>query len=513
MGVLHHNCLHVGALWSAVMLLGGQPVLAAGADPATLTDNIRPSVAYIIVGGGDSGSGVIAAVNGDRAYIVTAAHVVRNSPNRIKVIVGDDSAVELRGAFVAANAATDVAIITVSATPRMRAVTFGSHPPAGVALGALGYDAAARTRYEAGDALRALNARGTVGRSLANGRVAMSLPTEPGMSGGPVFDASGKVVGIVAGRSSSSRSTFEFIPASTVTKLLAENHVPYVAEFTRGNDMAIDDTVRSLVPLANVPNGGRVALAVTVTGKLLDAKNNQLSLDPVATGSRSVAATFTSQYLHAQALPASFYGDQVDQFTGSIRGNQAVGGVLVRVNVNSSSTIVGSTLRIAASALLMDAAGNIWSTGAGTNDKNRYFSFAPEEVASAAGAAVLQALSDMQARLGDATVGENFGRYGIPLGSGRRSAFVHFTKEGDVATVSQIVPLGTAARAGLQLHDRIVALNGRPIASWEQAQIDEVLTRPGRVDATVRGADGRDVVVSFRPVDIRSYLQTPAQRR
>ena len=30
-----------------------------------------------------------------------------------------------------------------TATPRMRAVTFGSHPPAGVALGALGYDAAA----------------------------------------------------------------------------------------------------------------------------------------------------------------------------------------------------------------------------------------------------------------------------------------------------------------------------------------------------------------------------------
>lgn len=512
MGVSRHAFRVATAALGGLLLTG--PARAAGTDPAALTENVRPSVAYIVVGnGGNSGSGVIGSVTGDRAYVVTAAHVVSGSPNRIKVIIGDDSAVELRGTIVATNAATDVAIIAIPSTNRMHAMTFGSPPPPGVAIGALGYDAAARTRYEAGDALRAFNARGTVGRTLANGRVAMSLKTEPGMSGGPVYDASGKVVGLIAGKASSGMTTYEFIPASTVTKLLAETHVPYLAEFTRGNDMALDDSVRSLVPLANVQYGGRIALAVNVTGKVLDAKNNALSLDPVLAGSRSAAAAFTAQYLHSQALPASFYGDQVEQFANAIRGDQAVGGVLVRVDVRSSSTLIGSTMRVAASALLMDAAGNVWSTGAGTNDKNRYFSFGAEEIASAAAGAVAQALADMQARLGDPTVGENFGRYGVPLATGQRSAFVRLTKNGDVATVTQIVPLGTAARAGLQLHDRVVALNGRPIASWEQAQIDELLGHAGRVDATVRGADGRDVTVSFRPSDIRTYLQVPAPRR
>jgi S1-C subfamily serine protease len=511
MGVSADRLRFATIILSALLVRGGL-AWAAGPDPAALIENIRPTVAYIVLGDhGDSGSGVIASVSGDRAYVVTAAHVVRGSPRTIKVIVGDDSAVELRGTVVASS--NSVAIVAIPAGTRMHGVTFGSTPPLGVAIAVLGYDAAARSRFEAGDALRALNARGTVGRSLSSGRVAMSLRTEPGMSGGPVYDASGKVVGLVAGRSAAGLSTFEFIPASTVTKLLAESHVPYVAEFTRGNDMTLDDSVRSLVPLANVQYGGRVALAVTVTGKALDAKNNQLSLDPVLTGARNTAAGFTGQYLHSQALPASFYGEQVDQFSGSIRGDQAVGGVLVRIDVHSSSTIVGSTLHVTANALLMDAAGNVWSTGAGTFDKNRYFSFAPEELTTAAAGAVSQALADMQARLGDATVGENFGRYGIPLGTGQRSAFVHLTKNGDVATVTQIVPLGTAARAGLQLHDRVVALNGRPITSWEQEQINEVLTRIGRVDATVRGADGRDVIVSFRPSDIRTYLQFPAQRR
>jgi len=506
--------LHVAALFVGALLVRSMAAWAAGADPAAVTENVRPSVAYVVVGNhGDSGSGVIASVNGDRAFVVTAAHVVRGSPSRIKVIVGDDSAVELRGTLVSSNAASDVAVVAIPAEPRMRAVTFGSPPPLGVAIGVLGYDAAARTRYEAGDALRALSSRGTVGRSMSNGRVAMSVTTEPGMSGGPVYDAAGKVVGLVAGRSSSGRTTFEFVPASAVTRLLAENHVPYVAEFTRGNDMTLDDSVRSLVPLANVQNGGRIALAVTVSGKVLDAKNNQQSLDPVLAGARSAATAFTGQYLHSQALQASFYGEQVDSFAGSIRGDQAVGGVLVRVDVHSSSSLVGSTLRVAASALLMDASANVWSTGAGTSEKNRYFAFAPEEVANAAGAAVSQALADLQARLGDPTVGENFGRYGIPLGTGQRSAFVHLTKDGDVATVTQIVPLGSAARAGLQLNDRIVGLNGRPVASWEQSQIDELLQRAGRIDANVRGADGRNVIVSFRPGDIRSYLQTPAQRR
>jgi S1-C subfamily serine protease len=508
-----HQALRFTAVVSGALLLTGTVASAAG-DPAAATENVRPAVAYIVSGvNGISGSGVIAAVNGDRAYVVTAAHVVRGASNRIKLVIGDDASVELRGLVVAMNPATDVAVIQIPAEPRMHGVTFGSPPPPGVAIAVLGYDAAARSRYEAGDPLRAFNARGTVGRALSDGHVAMSVKTEPGMSGGPVYDASGKVVGLVAGRTRAGTTTYEFIPAATVTRLLAESHVPYLAEFTRGNDMAIDDSVRSLVPLADAPHGRRIAVAVTVSGKALDAKNNQLSLDPVLTAVRNTAAAFTASYLHSQALQESFYGDQVQNFANSIRGREAIGGVLVRVEVRSASSIVGSTLRVAASALLMDAAGNVWSAGSANEDKNRYFSFAPEELSSIASAAAAHALADLQARLGDQSVGENFGRYGIPLATGQRSAFVRLTKDGDVATVTEIVAMGSAARAGLQLHDQIVALNGKPVAAWEQAQIDDLLQRQGRVDATVRGADGRNVVVSFRPVDIRMYLQTPAQRR
>jgi hypothetical protein len=188
---------------------------------------------------------------------------------------------------------------------------------------------------------------------------------------------------------------------------------------------------------------------------------------------------------------------------------------LVRVHASAENAgFMRSALRLSADVGMMDAEGNVWAFGGANGEQARtFFNFTEGDVAATAASLVQEALSQVRGQLGDPSAGENFGRYGIPLGTGKRSAFVWIAKDGATASVARIVPRGTAARAGLQYRDTIVALNGKPIASYQQAEIDDLLVRGARVDATVRGPDGRDIIVVFVPRDIRAYLQMPAKKQ
>jgi S1-C subfamily serine protease len=512
MGVFRRVLAGVAALVFATVLSGGRALGAA--DPAATADAIRPALAFITVADGTTGSGVLAAVDGNRAFVVTAAHVFSTSRDRIRVYVGNDETVEERGTLVASDAALDIAVVAIPALPRFHGVTFGSPPSPNVAIYAMGYDQLGRSRFLHDQGLHETLARGVVQRAYANGHIGMTVRTEPGMSGGPVFDASGKVVGIVLGKQRETRETFEFEQAINVTKVLAKSGIPYLAEFTRRDDTVIDDMSRAYVPLANVQNAERIAVAVQVTGQIPNGNNGYLNLDTMAIPVRNTVDGFVRDTLRSRSLPASWYGGQVESFANAVRSAQAVGGLLVRVQARvENAGLLRSALRISVDVGLMDGDGNVWGFGGASGEQARTFlGFTASDVAAEASSLAQRALIDVQGQLGDPTAGENFGRFGIPLGMGRRSAFVWLVKDGDVARVARIVRRGTAAHAGLQYNDTIVALNGKPISAYEQPQIDDLLTRGERVDATVRGADGRNVVVPFVPRDIRAYLQAAPAR-
>ena len=374
--------------------------------------------------------------------------------------------------LLASDAALDIAVVAIPALPRFHAVTFGSPPAPGVAITAMGYDRLGRTKFLRDQGLHESIARGVVQRAYANGHIGMSVTTEPGMSGGPVFDASGKVVGIVLGKQRETRETFEFAQALNVTKVLAKLGVPYAAEFTRRDDTVLDDMSRAYVPLANVPNAGRIAVAVSVSGKIPDGKNGNLNLDTIVAPVENSADGFVRDYLRSRSMKTSWYaGGQVESFANSIRSVEAVGGILVRVRAEvENAGFMRSALRISVDVGMMDVEGNVWAFGGANEERARtYFGFDASDVVRTAASLTSQALEQVQAQIGDPTAGENFGRFGVPLGTGKRSAFVWLAKENDVATVVRIVRRGTGARAGLQYHDAIVALNGKPITAYQRS--------------------------------------------
>ena len=138
---------------------------------------------------GGQGSGFIID---ERGYVVTNNHVVSGA-DTVKVVLDDGT--ELRGKVVGTDAATDLALIKIDGGKKLRAVEFGDSD-----------------RARVGDWVVAIGnpfgfgGTATVGIISARGRDLRAGPYDDflqvdaainsGNSGGPVFDASGRVIGV-----------------------------------------------------------------------------------------------------------------------------------------------------------------------------------------------------------------------------------------------------------------------------------------------------------------------------
>ncbi len=79
-------------------------------------------------------------------------------------------------------------------------------------------------------------------------------------------------------------------------------------------------------------------------------------------------------------------------------------------------------------------------------------------------------------------------------------ASLGFPEPNPAPVLGEIVAGGAAERAGLRARDRVVAVDGRPVSSWE-ALVEEVVAHPGKATRLTVERDGGPVQVVATPDD------------
>ncbi|GAC1480100.1 MAG: hypothetical protein NVS1B4_25110 [Gemmatimonadaceae bacterium] len=183
-------------MWEQAMMSAG-PRRAATLDRTTSDSSPRVAVAPVrahkpLLGGGasSSGSGVVVSPDGD---ILTNKHVVRGC---LELRVRSDSGTSLAARLVAVDTNDDLALIRLpSGLPRV--ATFRGEPALrpGDDVVAVGYPLMGLLAKQPSVTTGTVNALAGIYNDTH--LLQMSAPVQPGSSGGPLFDASGNIVGIV----------------------------------------------------------------------------------------------------------------------------------------------------------------------------------------------------------------------------------------------------------------------------------------------------------------------------
>ena len=184
------------------------------------TDALRQSTAQVMAFGCDleRHDGTVVALAG--GTLLTNAHVVAGS--RLVDIVADGRPTEVGGGPMV-GVVGDVATVTVAGPPLAALALAPADPAPGSAVRVAGYPSGPSDQPQPGLSViatsvldyipgTAVDQPGTVMRLAASVR--------PGMSGGPVLDASGRVAGIVFGDEEPTGEGL-VIPASELRRLLA----------------------------------------------------------------------------------------------------------------------------------------------------------------------------------------------------------------------------------------------------------------------------------------------------
>lgn len=182
---------------SAVAQQGPQPA-ADVADADTGASSARPATATSQQSRGrvenasytSSGSGFVVSRDG---MILTNKHVVRGCD---ALRVRGDSGTAVRARVVAVDSSDDLALLQAQGAP-WPVATFraGPQPRPGDDVVAVGYPLNGLLADQVNVTVGTINA--LAGMYNDQHQVQMSAPVQPGSSGGPLFDASGNVVGIV----------------------------------------------------------------------------------------------------------------------------------------------------------------------------------------------------------------------------------------------------------------------------------------------------------------------------
>jgi S1-C subfamily serine protease len=255
----------------------------------TVVESVGPAVVSISVGGKQdremadqvgAGSGVVIAPDG---YILTNDHVVRNTKN-LRVRLTDGTS--LSAALIGKDPATDLAVIRANAS-YMPSSILGSSDRlrVGQLVIAMGNPFGFQSTVSTG-VVSALGRvlRSTRGRLIEN-IIQHTAPLNPGNSGGPLVDSSGKVVGINTAIIAMAQGIGFSIPADTakwvVSQILTHGRVrrgflgiaarqrPMDRRMVRFHGLDINDAVEVLSVESQSPAG----LAGLRAGDLIVAIN------------------------------------------------------------------------------------------------------------------------------------------------------------------------------------------------------------------------------------------------
>ena len=186
------------AITSAMVII--QP-LAAQALTGEEVNNIAREVTVLIKSDGGHGSGVIVARDSETYYVLTAHHVVSTKDN-YKIITNDKQAHQLDYSKVKPLPGVDLAIVEFSSKKEYNPAklansqTIGEGKPVFVSgwprLTAVGKAAGGQLVRQFTDG----RVSGFLSQPLEGYQMIYTNTTLAGMSGGPVLDAGGRVVGI-----------------------------------------------------------------------------------------------------------------------------------------------------------------------------------------------------------------------------------------------------------------------------------------------------------------------------
>lgn len=511
--------VHLAALFIAAMLSFVPSALRA--DSALAVAQLKRSLAFVQVtprGDGDDivGSGFVVWQDDQSAYVVTAGHLFAHGSRDITIYLASDTSVSYRGTLHTLEPDSDVAIVQIRREPQVDAVRLSSVPRAGSHVYSIGYGAEALKQFLNSSTLAPVATIGAVIRADRSGRFVTSSRSERGQSGGPIVDDGGDVVGMVlsqpvfaSGQMTRHNVAFYGVTASRIADVLAKHHVPFQGDFTSAPGVSNDDTEieQASGPIREASDAGRLALAVRVSGDVQVNTRDTFSIYNVQQSLTNATAGALQQTSKATVVQGSLYGRDAADIARLASTNHAAGGVVVDAHV-----VVGERDML---TNRFDARIDVWVVGDHdaiwfhrrlTYEKQRYFPFGEEEVSQKLAEMVGTALGELTREMGDASGLSNLAHYGVPVGFGKRSAFVAIQLDGTTAHAVDVASAGVAGRAGLRDGDMITRINGKAAGEYASAEIETLLHGSRMVNLTVLGPDGRQYAVTFAPETIRWYV-------
>lgn len=273
---------------------GSNPsVTSDTADWESVIKKVSPSVVSIqtqLSNGIAAGSGAI--IDANNGYIITNNHVVKDAKN-IYVTLSNGQIYE--GTLKGSDATTDIAIIKLNTVPKgLQAVSFADSDALQVgqptmAVGnPLGYANSASTGI-----ISALNrpvsvsSDGNVQDAVVTNAIQVDAAVNQGNSGGPLFNASGEVIGITSSIASVSRNTSSagsigigFAIPSNLVKKVGESIIKD-GSFTHAqlgvaiktSTVKVDNVIRIGAYVSSVVSGGAADKAGIQKGDVIVAYN------------------------------------------------------------------------------------------------------------------------------------------------------------------------------------------------------------------------------------------------
>lgn len=484
------------------------------AEAASLADAYRTIHASLVFIRADAttGTGFVVASDAKFSYVVTAEHVVHGA-KKISAFANDDYALPFEAKVLKSDPRNDIAVLRF-ARSNLTPVILGAAPAEGVAIGATGYPRTSLAFLESSRELRPQLSPGVITAVRGNGVIVQhNAHTDKGQSGGPVFTVEGvEVVGVVRGtlHGDEIAAGSSAVQALLTAAGIQPNVTPALAAgiVHRATDLSANSQL-----LHDAPGARTVCLWYSVEGdwKIAPAANESppntsgMPNAMVAAVEQKLSALFDGANVHAQVVSS---GD-VNTMVNDLRNGTCVGGV--RLSARWSARKTGFFEEGGAENLalnLADYRGNIWYSAAKSREHKRMavgVSDVSQNLRELAEGEI-DAMTAFFGQYGDGTAA-NFARYGIPIGRGERRAFFVLAPDIAGARITDIVRLGTAARAGLQKSDLVVTINGKSTAGMSATDLTLATTKLQEFDAVVRQGDGRDVHVRFVPQDLRWYVQ------